>query len=139
LISCLAYCSTLKMEVACSPKRHTLARNYTWSWVVSFTSWPLYSQSKTPWYPLDRSLRGPESRSRPYERRLLPLPEIEPRFFGSPARSLVAIPTETSTLIGWIESEEGLSSSRITVLQLVHCAGELLANLVKVKTHGLWC
>jgi hypothetical protein len=31
--------------------------------VMSFTPWPLYSQGKSPCYPLDRSLVGPRSRS----------------------------------------------------------------------------
>jgi hypothetical protein len=31
--------------------------------VVSFTSRPLYSQGKSPWYPLDRRLGGSQSRS----------------------------------------------------------------------------
>jgi hypothetical protein len=31
--------------------------------VVSFTPWPLYSQGKSSWYPLDRRLGGPQSRS----------------------------------------------------------------------------
>jgi hypothetical protein len=31
--------------------------------VVSFTPWPLYSQRKRPWYPLDRRVGGPQSRS----------------------------------------------------------------------------
>jgi len=30
--------------------------------VVSFTPLPLYSQGKSPWYPLDRRLSGPQSR-----------------------------------------------------------------------------
>jgi hypothetical protein len=34
-----------------------------WRWVVSFTPRPLYSQGKSPWYPLDRRLGGPQSRS----------------------------------------------------------------------------
>jgi len=29
--------------------------------VVSFTPWSLYSQGKSPWYPLDRRLGGPQS------------------------------------------------------------------------------
>jgi hypothetical protein len=29
--------------------------------VVSFTLWPLYSQAKNPWYPLDRRLGGPRA------------------------------------------------------------------------------
>jgi len=31
--------------------------------VVSFTPRPLYSQGKSLWYPLDRRLDGPQSRS----------------------------------------------------------------------------
>jgi hypothetical protein len=34
-----------------------------WRWVVSFTPWPLYPQGKSPPYPLDRRLSGPQSRS----------------------------------------------------------------------------
>jgi hypothetical protein len=34
-----------------------------WRWVVSFTLRPLYPQEKIPWYSLDRSLDGPQSRS----------------------------------------------------------------------------
>jgi hypothetical protein len=30
-----------------------------WRWVVSFTLWPLYSQRKSPWCPLDRGWVGP--------------------------------------------------------------------------------
>jgi hypothetical protein len=50
-------------------------------WVVSFTPRPLYSRGKSPWYPLDRRLGGPQSWSVPcgVEINLLPLPGIEPR------------------------------------------------------------
>jgi hypothetical protein len=34
-----------------------------WKWVVSFTPRPLYSHGKSPWYPLDRRLGGPQSSS----------------------------------------------------------------------------
>jgi hypothetical protein len=34
-----------------------------WRWVVSFTPRPLYPQGRSPWYPLDRRLGGPQSRS----------------------------------------------------------------------------
>jgi hypothetical protein len=34
-----------------------------WRWVVSFTPQLLYPQGKSPWYPLDRRLDGPQSRS----------------------------------------------------------------------------
>jgi hypothetical protein len=35
----------------------------SWRWVVSFTSRPLYHRRKSPRYPLDRMLGGPQSRS----------------------------------------------------------------------------
>jgi hypothetical protein len=34
-----------------------------WRWVVSFTPRPLYLQSKSPWYPLDRRMDEPQNRS----------------------------------------------------------------------------
>jgi hypothetical protein len=34
-----------------------------WRRVVSFTPRPLYPQGKSPWYPLDRRLSGPQNRS----------------------------------------------------------------------------
>jgi hypothetical protein len=34
-----------------------------WKWVVSFTPRPLYPQGKSPWYPLDRRLGGPQIQS----------------------------------------------------------------------------
>jgi hypothetical protein len=37
---------------------HFLDLGTSWRWVVSFTTRPLY-----PWYPLDRRLGGPQSRS----------------------------------------------------------------------------
>jgi hypothetical protein len=35
-----------------------------WRWMVSFMSRSLYPQGKSLWYPLDRRLGGPQSRSR---------------------------------------------------------------------------
>jgi hypothetical protein len=35
----------------------------SWRCVVSLTPRPLYPQGKSPWYPLDRRLGGPQSRS----------------------------------------------------------------------------
>jgi len=32
-----------------------------WKWVVSFTSWLLYTQGKSLQYPLDRRVGGPQS------------------------------------------------------------------------------
>jgi hypothetical protein len=42
--------------------------------------WPLYSQGKSPWYPLYKKLRGPQSRSRRggEEKNSQPLPGLEP-------------------------------------------------------------
>jgi hypothetical protein len=34
-----------------------------WRWLVSFTHRPLYPQVKNPWYPLNKRLGGPQSRS----------------------------------------------------------------------------
>jgi hypothetical protein len=34
-----------------------------WRWVVSFTPQPIYHQGKSTWYPLDRRLGEPQSRS----------------------------------------------------------------------------
>jgi hypothetical protein len=35
----------------------------SWTWVVNFTPRPLYPRGKSPRYPLDRRLGGPQSRS----------------------------------------------------------------------------
>jgi hypothetical protein len=50
-------------------------------WVVNFTPRLLYPQGKSPRYPLDRRLGGPQSRSRRgvEEENSQHLPEIEPR------------------------------------------------------------
>jgi hypothetical protein len=34
-----------------------------WRWAVSFTPRSLYTKGKSPWYPLDRRLGGPQSQS----------------------------------------------------------------------------
>jgi hypothetical protein len=51
-----------------------------WKWVVSFMPRPLYPQEKSPWYPLDRRLGGPQSRSEHggEEKNSQPLPRLEP-------------------------------------------------------------
>jgi hypothetical protein len=51
-----------------------------WRWVVSFTPRPLYLQGKSPWYPLDRKLDGPQSRPGRggEEKNSQPLPGLEP-------------------------------------------------------------
>jgi hypothetical protein len=42
---------------------HILDLDISWRWVVSFTALKVYPQGKGPWYPLSRSLLGPQSRS----------------------------------------------------------------------------
>jgi hypothetical protein len=42
---------------------HFLDLGTNWCWVVSFTPRPLYPRGKSPRYPLDRRLNGPQSRS----------------------------------------------------------------------------
>jgi hypothetical protein len=39
----------------------------SWKWMVSFTPRPLYPRGKSPRYPLDRRLGGPQSQSGRYE------------------------------------------------------------------------
>jgi hypothetical protein len=57
-------------------------------WVVSFTPRPLYHQGKRPWYPLDRRLGGPQSRSGRggEEKNSQPLPGLEPSIIQSVAQ-----------------------------------------------------
>jgi hypothetical protein len=59
-----------------------------WRWVVSFTPWPLYPQGKSPWYPLDRRLGGPQRRSwhSSEEKNSQLLPGLEPPIFQSIAQ-----------------------------------------------------
>jgi hypothetical protein len=49
-------------------------------WIVSFVPQPLYPQGKSPLYPLDRRLGGPQSRSgrRGKVKNSQPLPGIVP-------------------------------------------------------------
>jgi hypothetical protein len=51
-----------------------------WRYIVTFTPQPLYPHGKSPSYPLDRRLGGPQSRSRcgGEEKISQPSPEIEP-------------------------------------------------------------
>jgi hypothetical protein len=52
-----------------------------WRWVVSFTPRPLYPQGKSPRYPLQRRLGGPQSRSGRggEEKNSQPPTELEPQ------------------------------------------------------------
>jgi hypothetical protein len=71
-----------------------------WKWVVSLTLLLLYPWGESLPYSLDRRLGEPQSLSGRYaeEKNLFPLPGIESRFLGRPARSLVATPIELSRL-----------------------------------------
>jgi hypothetical protein len=55
--------------------------------VVSFTPRPLSLRGKSLRYPLKRRLGGPQNRSDVKRRKFLPLPGLELRPFGRPARS----------------------------------------------------
>jgi len=52
-----------------------------WGWEVSFTPRLFYSHGKNPWYPLDRRLGEPQSRSGRggEDKNSQPLPGLEPR------------------------------------------------------------
>jgi len=52
-----AYCGSGGIEPS------ILDLSIRWRCVVSFTPQPLYSQGKSPWYPLERRLGGPQSQS----------------------------------------------------------------------------
>jgi hypothetical protein len=58
-------------------------------WVVIFTPRPLYSQRKSPRYPLDRRLGGPQSRSGRggEDKNSQPLPGLEPPIIQPIAQS----------------------------------------------------
>jgi hypothetical protein len=72
-----------------------------WSCVVSFAPRPFYPQRKSPWYPLDRRLGGPQSRSGcgGEEKNSQPLPVLEPpiiqpvdqRYTAELSRLLIAL------------------------------------------------
>jgi hypothetical protein len=61
-----------------------------WKWTLRFKTRALYSPGKSPWYPLDRRLGGPQSRFERLWRESKP---------GRPARSLVTIVTELPQLL----------------------------------------
>jgi hypothetical protein len=69
-----------------------------WTWVFSFTPQPLYPQGKNLWYPLDRRLGGPQSRSGRggEEKNSQPLPGLE-----SPIIQSVAQRFTTELSLAW--------------------------------------
>jgi hypothetical protein len=71
-------------------------------WAVSFTPRPLYSQGNSPWYPLDRRLGGPQSRSGRggKEKNSQPLPRFEPPIIIQPVAQRYT--TELARQFNWI-------------------------------------
>jgi hypothetical protein len=69
-----------------------------WRCVVSFTSRPLYTQGKSPWYPFDRRMGGTESRSEHggEEKNSQLLLELEPSIIQPVAQRYI---TEISRLL----------------------------------------
>jgi hypothetical protein len=69
-----------------------------WRWVVSFTPMRFYPQWKIPWYPMDRRLGGPQSRSGRggEEKNPQPLPGLKPPIIQPIAQRYT---TELSRLI----------------------------------------
>jgi hypothetical protein len=61
--------------------------------MVSFTPWLLYPQRKSPWYPSDRKLGGPQNCSRcgGEEKNSQPLPELEPSIIKPIAQHYIYI------------------------------------------------
>jgi hypothetical protein len=62
-----------------------------WRWVVSITRRPLYFHGKSPWYPLDRRLSGPQKRSgrgkeNKKKKNAQPLPGLEPPIIQAAAQ-----------------------------------------------------
>jgi hypothetical protein len=71
-----------------------------WRWMVSLTPRPLYPQGKSPWYPLDRRLSGPQSRSGRgrAEKNSRPLPGLEPPIIQPVAQLTVTTKYKTTLL-----------------------------------------
>jgi hypothetical protein len=85
--------------------------------VVSFTPRPLYRQGKSPWYPLDRRLDGPQSRSGcGGEKNSQPLPGLEPRIIQPVAQRYT---TELSRLLQLLDSVTVRSSPFMINLYLL--------------------
>jgi hypothetical protein len=70
-----------------------------WNWGAIFTPRPLYSQGKSPWYPLDRRRGRPQSQSGRggEENNSQPLPGLEPPIIQPVAQRYT---TELSRLLG---------------------------------------
>lgn len=72
-------------------------------WMVWFTLLPFYSQINLCRYAVNGRLVWPYSRFQHcWKRNIYLLPEIEPRFLGSPAHGLVSVRTELSRLCAYV-------------------------------------
>jgi hypothetical protein len=82
-----------------------------YKWVVRFTLRPLYCEGSNPWYPLDRRLGGPQSRSGRggEEENSQPLPGLEPP--DQPARNPTSYPMDKETKRPGREGDHSSSSS----------------------------
>jgi hypothetical protein len=109
------------------------------SWVVSFTPRPLYSRGKSPRYPLDRKLGGPQSRSgRRGEEKILALPGHELRLVASRYTDW-AIPAPESSMLRIkliITISEALTALSSGTLHLVIWLHLLVAWLILRKIYN---
>jgi hypothetical protein len=96
---------------------HFLDLGTSWRWVVSFTPQPLYPRGKSPRYPLDRRLGGPQSRSgHVQKRKSLTLPGLELQPLGRSARSQSLYRLRyPGTEVNYFSSYRTLSAIRQTV------------------------
>jgi len=102
--------------------------------VNTFTPRPLYPGGRNPWYPLDRRLGGPQSRSgRGEAEKNFPSPCRGEKKHGRPAQSPDAIPTELSRLPpcdkDQMETQEGIA--RFSVFRTKNSLG-LLAECTHI-------
>jgi hypothetical protein len=96
---------------------HFLDLGTSWRWVVSFTPLPLYSQGKSPRYPLDRRLSEPQSRSGRFgEEKILdptgtrtpnpqsssPQPVAIPTTLPRRPRTYILVEICTTYYVGWV-------------------------------------
>jgi hypothetical protein len=89
---------------------HFLDLGTTWRRVVNFGPRPLYPRGKSPRYPLDRRLGGPQSRSGRFgEEKILDPIGTRTRTPRSSSPQLVAIPTTLSRLLYTVQQKQYIS------------------------------
>jgi hypothetical protein len=103
-----------------------------WRWVVSFRPLPLYLRGKSPRYPLDRRLRGPQSPpKRCEEEKNLALPGIEPGP-SSPLLYQLSYPDFPLAWRDWGKPQE--TSVRIVIMP-TEIRTEYFPNTIPVPYH----